>query len=346
MRATFTEEQETLRSAARGLADGGRSAARAVLDGGELPGEPTASLMSGFSGLAVPEADGGAGGDLVDLAIVLRALGATVTPTPWVSHVLAVQVVHAAGLDVSAAAGGTRRLALGVDETGAARGGWATTVTPSTVEGTKVAVRDGGTADSVVVVGADDAVAVCGAGQREGREAFDPTRPLADVRLEGAPEQHGTGAGSGVRRATAALAAELVGVGGGVVDLAVEHAKVREQFGQPIGRFQGVAHQLADAWVGVELAWSLTLHACWAVHARDDDAARATHAAKAKAGEAAVHAAERSTQVHGGIGITWEADPHLYLRRALADDQWLGPARHHRRRLGEAVVDAHRGRMS
>lgn len=345
MRATFTEEQETLRSAARDLADGGRSAARALLDGGGLPDEPTASLMGGFSGLAVPEDAGGAGGDLVDLAIVLRALGSTVTPSPWVSHVLAVQLARAAGLDVADAAAGTRRLTLAVEEADAQVGEWAASVTAAAVDGTKVAVRDGGTADAAVVVGAEDAVAICVPGRRVGREAFDPTRPLADLHLEGVPEQHGTGAAAGVRRATAALAAELVGVGGGVLDLAVEHAKVREQFGQPVGRFQGVAHQLADAWVGVELAWSLTLYACWAVHAGDDDAARATHAAKAKAGEAAVHAAERSTQVHGGIGITWEADPHLYVRRALADDQWLGSARHHRRRLGDALVAA-RGRTA
>ena len=141
-------------------------------------------------------------------------------------------------------------------------------------------------------------------------------------------------------RATVALAAEQVGVGRGALDLAVEYAKTREQFGQPIGRFQGVAHQLADAFVGLELGWSLVLYACWAVDDGRPDAAAAVHRAKAKAGEAAVFAAERGMQVHGGIGITWEADPHLFLRRAVADDAWLGTARRHRRDLGAARVAA------
>lgn len=324
MRATFTEEQETLASAARDLASGGREAARTVLDGGARPDEPTSSLTSGFSGLAVGEEDGGAGGDLVDLAIVLEALGREVTPTPWTSHVLAVQVAHAAGLDVGAAASGGERLALAAD--GELAG-----------SGTVSAVRDGGDADGVVIA-TDGRVRIHAPVAAVGTSALDPTRPLADIEVDGEPRADSDTPRDGLLRATAALSAELVGVGKGAVDLAVGYAKVREQFGQSIGRFQGVAHQLADAWTGVELAWSLTLYACWAVAAEVEDAARAVHTAKAKAGEAAVDAAERCTQVHGGIGITWEADPHLYLRRALADDAWLGSAAEHRRWVGDDLV--------
>jgi alkylation response protein AidB-like acyl-CoA dehydrogenase len=320
VRATFTDEQEALADAVRDLASEGLTAARALLEGGEAPDEPTASLLGGFSGLAVDEEDGGAGGDLVDLAIVLEGLGRTTTPTPWVAHVLAVQTAYGAGLDVSHAAAGEERLTLATD--GGGRG--------------VRAVRDGAGADAVVVA-TDDGVVISGVGESTPVGSFDPTRPMADLVLGDVRERSG-GRSDGLQRATAALSAELVGVGRGAVDLAVDHAKVREQFDQPIGRFQGVAHQLADAWTAVELAWSLALYACWAVGASAPEAARAVHTAKAKAGTAAIVAAERCTQVHGGIGITREADPHLYLRRALADDAWLGGAAHHRRRVGELIT--------
>lgn len=334
MRATFTDEQQALSDTARDLASDGRQAARAMLEGEEIPEEPTASLLAGFSGLAVPEDVGGAGGGLVDLAILAEGLGRQVTPTPWMSHALAIQVAHAAGLEVSEPAAGSVRWALAVEETDRDWGDWAVDLAEGKLVGSKVAVRDGQEADAAVVVAPDGQVAVAAPGSRDPREAVDRTRPLVDLTFDGPVDASGSGAEAGLRRATAVLAAELAGVGRGALDLAVDYANQREQFGQAIGRFQGVAHQLAEAWTGVELAWSLALYACWAVDADDEDAPRAVHAAKAKAGEAAIDATERATQVHGGIGITWEADPHLYLRRALASDAWLGSARVHRRLLG------------
>lgn len=338
MRATFTEEQQTLADTARDLADRGREAARAMLEGEDPPEEPTESLLGGFSGLAVPEDRGGAGGGLVDLAIVAERLGRQVTPTPWLAHVLAVQTAHGAGLDVSDPASGSTRWALAVEEPDRDWGDWATDLTDGGLHGTKSAVRDGQRADAAVVVTGDGQVAVATPAGHEPREAVDRTRPLVDLHFDGPADASAPGADVGLRRATAVLAAELAGVGRGVLDLSVGYAKQREQFGQPVGKFQAVAHQLAEAWTGVELAWSLALYACWAVEAGDDGATRAVHAAKAKAGAAAIHAAERGTQVHGGIGITWEADPHLYLRRALASDAWLGSARVHRRLLGRILA--------
>lgn len=338
MRATFTEEQQTLADTARDLAKNGREAARAMLEGEDLPTEPTQSLLSGFSGLAVPEDAGGAGGDLVDIAIVTERLARQVTPTPWLAHVLAIQVARGAGLDVAGAAAGATRWALAVDEPDRDWGDWGMGLDGDHLSGTKIGVREGASADAAVVVTSGGGLAVAIPSERTERDAVDRTRPLADLTFDGPVEASGTGAASGLRRAIAVLAAELAGIGGGVLELAVEYAKQREQFGQPIGRFQAVGHQLAEAWTGVELAWSLALYASWAVDADDDDAPRAVHAAKAKAGEAAIHAAERSTQVHGGIGITWEADPHLYLRRALATDAWLGSARTHRRLLGDLLT--------
>lgn len=338
MRATFTEEQQTLADTARDLARGGREAARAMLEGDGPTDEPTASLLGGFAGLAVPEDAGGAGGDLVDLAIVIERLGRQVTPTPWVSHVLAVQVAHGAGLDVSEAASGSTRWCLAVEEADRGWGDRAVDLSDGSLDGTKVAVRDGQSADAAVVVTAGDEVAIATPASREPRDAVDRTRPMADLAFDGPVDASGSGAQAGLQRATAVLAAELAGVGRGAIELAVDYAKQREQFGQPIGRFQAVAHQLAEAWTGIELSWSLALYACWAVEDEDEDASRAVHSAKAKAGAAAIDAAERSTQVHGGIGITWEADPHLFLRRALASDAWLGSSRAHRRLLGDLLA--------
>lgn len=340
MKATFTDEQRALGDTIRDLATGGRDDARAMLDG-QTPGtQLTDTLFGGFAGVGIPEPAGGLGGGLVDLAIMMEGLGQTVAPTPFVSHVLAVQTAHGAGVDVGGAVDGGERWALAVEERGREIAQPATTADGGRVTGDKVAVRDGDSCTVAVVTAANDRVAVVEPGERSERPGLDPSRPLADLRFDAEAAAVGDGAAAGLLRATAVLAAEQVGVGRGAVQLAVEYAKQREQFGQAIGRFQGVAHQLADAFVGLELAWSLVLYACWAVDDGDPAAMPAVHRAKAKAGEAAVFACERAMQVHGGIGITWEADPHLYLRRAVADDAWLGPARHHRRWLGARLVDA------
>jgi alkylation response protein AidB-like acyl-CoA dehydrogenase len=194
----------------------------------------------------------------------------------------------------------------------------------------------------VVAVCDIDTVAVLGIpGASAEDAAFDLTRPAATLDLAPAAVAGlGGGARAGLLRALPMLAAELVGVGRGAVELAAAYARDREQFGTPIGRFQGVAHQLADALVAVEEAWSLTLYSAWAVDAGDAGAARAVHVAKAAASEAAVFATERCTQVHGGIGITWEALPHVYLRRAVSGATWLGDAAWHRQRVGADLLAA------
>lgn len=340
MKATFTDEQRSLAETIRDVAGSGRADARALLDGNDPGPALSETLFGGFAGIGIPEQDGGLGGGLVDLAIVLEGLGRTVAPTAFVSHALALQAAYGAGLDVAEAVNGEQRWALAVEERDRDLGDPATAVDGGSVSGEKVAVRDGGACTAAVVTAAGDTLAVAAPTERVERHALDRSRPLADLRFDGTSLAVGQGAAQGVLRATAALAAEQVGVGRGAVDLAVDYANTREQFGQSIGRFQGVAHQLADAFVGLELAWSLVLYACWAVDDGHPEATSAVHRAKAKAGEAAVFACERAMQVHGGIGITWEADPHLYLRRAVADDAWLGPARRHRRWLGARLAEA------
>jgi len=137
----------------------------------------------------------------------------------------------------------------------------------------------------------------------------DPTRPLHRL-PDGAAE---------TARVRAAFAAEAVGIAQRALDLGIDHAKTRIQFGKPIGTYQAVSHQLSDIYTDVELARSLAYWAAWCVAEDDPQAAIAAASAKAFATEAAVAACERSIQVHGGIGFTWEHALHRYYKRAL----WL-----------------------
>ena len=137
----------------------------------------------------------------------------------------------------------------------------------------------------------------------------------------------------------AILALEAVGIGKKALDLGVEHAQNREQFGRKIGVYQAVSHQLADTFVETELARSLAYWAAWCVAEDDDQAPIAVAAAKAYAGDAAVAACERSIQVHGGIGFTWEHVLHEYYKRALWIQAYGGHARVQRAKIAAWLLD-------
>jgi alkylation response protein AidB-like acyl-CoA dehydrogenase len=132
------------------------------------------------------------------------------------------------------------------------------------------------------------------------------------------------------RRLLAALALEAVGIGSKAIELAIDYAKGREQFGKPIGTYQAISHSLVDGYVAVELSRSLSYWAAWAVAEGDEEADLAVAAAKSQAAEAAVQACERSIQAHGGIGFTWEHPLHRYYKRALWLEGALGYGREHR----------------
>ena len=137
----------------------------------------------------------------------------------------------------------------------------------------------------------------------------------------------------------AALSLEAVGIGAKALELALEYAKTREQFGKPIGIYQAVSHQLADTYVETELARSLAYWAAWCVAEGDEQADVACAAAKAYCGDAAVAACERSIQVHGGIGFTWEHVLHEYYKRALWIQAYGGYAAKHRARIAAHLLD-------
>jgi alkylation response protein AidB-like acyl-CoA dehydrogenase len=137
----------------------------------------------------------------------------------------------------------------------------------------------------------------------------------------------------------ASLALEAVGIGKKALELAVEHAQNREQFGRKIGVYQAVSHQLADTFVETELARSLAYWAAWCVAEEDEQAPVAAAAAKAYAADAAVAACERSIQVHGGIGFTWEHVLHEYYKRALAIQAYGGYPRAQRAKIAAWLLD-------
>ena len=142
-------------------------------------------------------------------------------------------------------------------------------------------------------------------------ESVDPSRPLGRSSSPNGNRE--------TPRLRGAMAAECVGIAQRVLELGVQHAKTREQFGKPIGVYQAVSHQLADTYADVELARSLVYWAAWCVAEDDENAPVAAAAAKSFAAEAAVAACERSIQVHGGTGFTWEHPLHRFYKRAL----WL-----------------------
>jgi alkylation response protein AidB-like acyl-CoA dehydrogenase len=137
----------------------------------------------------------------------------------------------------------------------------------------------------------------------------------------------------------AALSLEAVGIGAKALELAIDYAKTREQFGKKIGTYQAVAHKLSDTYVETELARSLAYWAAWCVSEGDEQAPVAVAAAKAYAGDAAVAACERSIQVHGGIGFTWEHVLHTYYKRALAIQAYGGYSRVHRAKVAAHLLD-------
>jgi alkylation response protein AidB-like acyl-CoA dehydrogenase len=257
----------------------------------------------GWLGVATPEECGGAGLSFLEEAVLHEELGRALYPGPFLATV-ALALPQLPPEEAEQAASGARR--------------WSAQV------GTLVPYLD-----------RVDAVAVDGRLlEPDGYmlESIDETRPVGSVR--GADEP----ATAALVRARAALACECVGVAERALELGLEHARTREQFGRPIGAYQAVAHKLADTYREVELARSLAYWAAWAVAEGDEQAPVAAASAKAFCAEAAVAACERSIQVHGGTGFTWEHVLHRYYKRALWNRQFAGTPAECRAVVAAAVI--------
>jgi alkylation response protein AidB-like acyl-CoA dehydrogenase len=174
----------------------------------------------------------------------------------------------------------------------------------------------------------------------EPAHALDPSRRLFTVHLDGA-EGHLLAAGDEAALARAydvvavATAAESVGVAQRAMEMAVEYAKDRKQFGRPIGAYQAVSHQCAQMLLETEGARSTVLYAAWALDHEPSSGPLAAAMAKAYAGDAGWRVPAAALQVHGGIGFTWEHDLHLWLKRGRANAALWGDGRHHRARVAD-----------
>ncbi len=306
----------------------------------------------GWTQLAEPDADDYG---LMDLALVLEECGAALAPIPLLSSVGlaagALRAIPGDGFDaVLAEIAGGAVATLAVHAGGARLPGAPMTLRQGRMRGRAVAVPDLTRADLLVTLArtGDDGVAVavvrCGEGVTvaPAGEPTDPAQPLADVDVDAEPV-----AVAPVRIEAAlaapmvAAAADLVGVARAALHRSVEHAKTRRQFGAPIGAFQGIKHALADNYVGVERARSLSYAAAARLGDRDVtpmEAWTAAALAKAAAGDAATACARTNVQVHGALGQTWEHDSHLYVRRAWQGAAMLGDSRALYHALGHRFV--------
>jgi alkylation response protein AidB-like acyl-CoA dehydrogenase len=140
--------------------------------------------------------------------------------------------------------------------------------------------------------------------------------------------------------ATVGLVAEMTGGMQRLLEMTVEYAKTRKQFGRPIGQFQAVQHLCADMLVYTESSRSAAYYAAWAVQEGIPEAPLAVSVAKAYASDAYREVGNRAIQVHGGMGFTWENDAHLFYRRAKASELAFGDATYHRERIAKLVVDS------
>jgi alkylation response protein AidB-like acyl-CoA dehydrogenase len=291
MHFAFTEEQEALRSEARRYLEERFPAERVAELADSVEGWDSSSWKElaelGWLGVSVAEEDGGAGLGFLEEAVLLEELGRALYPGPYFSTV-ALALPALPPEERARVAAGEARWSAEVDGL----------------------VPDLGIVDRVVT---EDGAA---AAEGEALETMDATRRLG--RLAPGPREPLPGA-IDRPRLRAALALEAVGIAQRALEYGVEHAKSRQQFGKPIGVYQAVSHSLVDAFMGTELARSLAYWAAWCVAEQDEGAALAAAAAKAYAAEAAVSACERSIQVLGGIGFTWEHPLHRYYKRA----QWI-----------------------
>ena len=366
MRFAFDDDVTALRDEARRFLAARSTSAeiRSAMEGeaGVDPALWAALCDLGWPALVVPEAEGGVGLSWTALGGLLEETGGALLCAPLLSTVALGQApLLVAGDDDQRArwlpslASGETTATLALAEAG---GGWDPDRVTTTarregddwiLDGVKTYVPDGGAADLLIVAaraGRSVGLFVVPA-QSEGvgvrpLPTMDLTRKQAEVRLRGVrvPASDALRAGPEdlgrvLDLAGAALAAEQAGGARACLDMAVEYAKVREQFGRPIGSFQAVQHMCADMLVRVESARSAAWHACWAAAEDPDALPRAAAAAQVCCSEAYLHCAGQNIQIHGGVGFTWEHDAHLHFKRARSTMSLLGDARAWRRRYAD-----------
>jgi alkylation response protein AidB-like acyl-CoA dehydrogenase len=318
----------------------------------------------GLQSLIIPEEYGGQGFTYVELTVVLEEMGRALLAAPFYATVaLATNAILHSGDEAAKkellpgiASGETiATLAFtepngkwdlsGIEATATQAGdGW-------TIDGTKMFVLDGHVANLIIVAARTgenvslfkvdgDAAGLT----RTPLATMDQTRKQAKLEFSGVPAtlvgEQGKGGdvlGRVLDLAVIALAAEQVGGAQKVLDMSVEYAKDRVQFGRPIGSFQAIKHKCADMLLEVESAKSAAYYAAWCAAELNDELPEVACLAKAYCSEAYFHAAAENIQIHGGIGFTWEHPAHLYFKRAKSSELLFGDPTYHRELLAQRL---------
>jgi alkylation response protein AidB-like acyl-CoA dehydrogenase len=369
----LTETQQVLKSAAREFfsAECPIGEVRRLMDTGTAYDAALWQKMAqqGWTGIIFGEEYGGLGLGLVEMAVALEEMGRALLPGPYLSTVLLAGVaIDSAGNPeqkrkyLSRISMGEARATLALLEASArwepqavalaahpTRSGFA-------LNGRKMFVPDAAAADFLVCAarrGADLGLFIVPHDAHgltiTPLPAIDGTRKLDQVEFDGVEVADddflaiGDSALDALDRSlavsTAGLAAEMVGGMQRVMEIAVEYAKTRKQFGKPIGQFQAVQHLCADMLLLTESSRSAAYYAAWALQERAPEAAVAVSIAKAYASDAYREVGNRGIQVQGGMGFTWENHVHLYYKRAKASEIQFGDATYHRERIARLVID-------
>ncbi|HEV7562994.1 MAG TPA: acyl-CoA dehydrogenase family protein [Solirubrobacterales bacterium] len=361
----LTDEQQAIKSTAREFLASRFKSERirelaASEDGFDASGWAEMAEL-GWPGLALPEEWGGQGLGIVDLAVLFEEMGYALAPSPLLSNTVVGLALSFCGSDdqreryLRPLAEGEKRGTPALFDAGS-------TATPGAfkmeavadgdgvvLDGEKILAMDAASSDFFLVATADghrhlvDAGAD-GVGVSE-EPSIDPTRRLSTVRLDGVRvaaadtlPAEGHEYEAVLDRVCVALAAESTGIAQRTMEMAVEYAKDRQQFGRPIGAYQAVSHRCAQMLLETENSRSTVYGAAWAADAEPESLPLAASMAKAYASDAGWRVPDASIQVHGGIGFTWEHDLHFFLKRGRANAATFGDAKWHRERVAAAVL--------
>jgi alkylation response protein AidB-like acyl-CoA dehydrogenase len=370
----FSDEQEMLRQSARGLLEkecASTVVRRLLEDERGYDAELWKKIAGlGWTGLTIPEQFGGAGLSYVDLVLVLEEMGRVVLPSPFIWTMMVAEAINRAGsaaqkqaLLPKIASGDLIATPALLEETALWSAEGITLQAKQSgsdfvLDGTKLFVNDAHVAGCLLVAartGGSGTEGITLFAIEPGRagisltslKTMDQTRKLSEVKFAGVKAsaadvigQPGAGwktLSDVLDRGKVMLAAEMMGGAQKVLEMAVEYAKMRVQFGRPIGSFQAVQHKCANMMIDVEGAKSAVYYAAWAVSNEVKEAPLAAALAKAASSDAYRRVSADGIQVHGGIGFTWDHDMHLYFKRAKSSEFTFGDATYNRELVAQGI---------
>ena len=364
MNFALSEDHVVLRQSARTFLEKEISLAKVLVPGATVADADYDAnwakiVAMGWQGLVIDEAYDGLGLSCIDLAMILGEMGRSLAPSPFLGTLFGTWAIQKGGSPeqktalLPGVAAGTTKLAVAVAEASGATDGPCRECTArgDRLTGVKSFVIDAAAADWLIVAAQDEAA---------GRRAFflvdarqpgvtvdllpwrDVTRQMADVRLKDVKAERLAMDDAALwpwlrDRILFALATENATGAQVVMEMTVDYAKERAAFGKPIGSYQAIKHSLADMLGQVECSNAASLYAAWALSEEAPEAAKAAAMAKAYTSDAYVAVTQRSIQIFGAIGFTWEMVNHLYFKRARANAELFGSARTQRARVIDMV---------